>query len=80
MANSVRIEVDYKAVGRLLKSDDVANALSRITSDIAGRVGDEYQTDTKVMGTRVIASVYTEDKSALQDNLDNNTLLKGAFG
>lgn len=76
----VRIEVDYKAVGRLLKSEDVANALSKITSDIADRVGDEYQTDTKVMGTRVIASVYTEDKSALQDNLDNNTLLKGAFG
>lgn len=79
MAN-VRIEVDYNAVGRLLKSDDVANALSKITSDIAARVGDEYQTDTKVMGTRVIASVYTEDKAALQDNLDNNTLLKGAFG
>lgn len=73
--SKVRIELNTEAVGSLLKSKSMKNMLSDIASDIAGRAGDGYSSDTKVLNTRVVASAYTATTDAMRDNSENNTLL-----
>lgn len=77
MSSSVTIKVDYSAVGSLLKGSDVEKMVKSYAEDIADRCGEGYAADTYQAGTRVIASAYTETEEAMQDNLENNTLLKG---
>lgn len=74
----VQLEVNYSNVGRLLKSEDMRSAISQAAAAIANNAGKGYSHDTKMMGTRVIASVFTDSKEAVQDCLENNTLLKAA--
>lgn len=75
--SSVEIYVDYSAVGQLLRGSDVKNMVYSYAKDIASKCGSGYAADTYSAGTRVIASAYTETEEAMQDNLENNTLLKG---
>ena len=77
MAN-IKIEVNYKNVGQLLKSDDMRNIVKSAAETIAHNAGQGYRYDAKVMGTRVIASAYAGSKKAKRDCLENNTLLKAA--
>ena len=70
------IKLNSDGVRELLRSDEVKDFLSQKAGEISGRCGTGYATDTKLMSTRVIASVYTEDPKAMKDNLDNNTLLR----
>lgn len=72
--SKVRFELNKKGVGELLKSQEMKDVLSSYASDIQSRVGGSYQTDTMQMGTRAIASVFTEEPDEIQDNFDNNTL------
>ena len=70
------IKLNSDGVRELLRSDEVKGFISEKANEISGRCGEGYATDTKLMSTRVIASVYTEDPKAMKDNLDNNTLLR----
>lgn len=76
MSSTVEIKVNYSQVGALLRGAEVKNMVDQEASSIASRCGDGYGHDTKSMGTRVIASVYTESYNAMRDNLNNNTILK----
>ncbi len=76
----VEIELNYKGVGELLKSEEMKNYLAGCASDILARCGDGYETDTYNAGTRVIASVSTASAEAMRDNSKNNTLLKALGG
>lgn len=75
--NSITISVDYTAVGKLLRGSDVKNMVKSYADDIAKRCGEGYSSDTYNAGTRVIASAFTDTTEAIQDNAENNTLLKG---
>lgn len=75
----VQLEVNYKNVGILLKSEDMSSLLERAASIIVNNAGEGYSHDTKIMSTRVIASVYTDNKRAMRDCLENNTLLKAVY-
>ena len=72
------IVCDYDQIGALLKGSEVQDMLQTAADEIKNRAGDGYTAGTKTMGTRVIASVATEDENydAMRDNLENNTLLK----
>ena len=74
--SKVKIELNDAGFIELLKSQDIANAVKEVAEQVAARAGDGYATDVYQAGTRVIASVYTETKEAMKDNLENNTLLK----
>jgi hypothetical protein len=76
MEGKVKVVLNTKAVGSFLKGQEMSALLAGVTGRIQQTLGAEYETDVKQMGTRVISSVYTEDKKALKDNLENNTLLK----
>lgn len=77
---NVKFELNTKGVGQLLKSDTMRAVLEDASSDIARRCGEGYLYDSKMMGTRVISSVYTDSFEAMKDNLDNNTILRNLRG
>lgn len=70
-----RIKLNSKGVRALLKSEEMQNGLKEIAAGAAERCGSGYGSDMKMMGTRVIASVYTETEEAAEDNYEHNTIL-----
>lgn len=74
--SSVKIELNTANIGALLKSNEMQNLLQNEANRIQSSLGSQYSTDTKLMSTRVIASVYTTDKDAIEDNLNNDSMIK----
>ena len=72
----IKVELNHTAVGELLKSSEMQELVKSYADEIAKRAGDGYASDTYNAGSRVIASAYTETEEAMEDNLENNTLLK----
>ena len=72
----IKVELNHEAVGELLKSSEMQELVKSYADGIAERAGDGYASDTYRAGSRVIASAYTETEEAMEDNLENNTLLK----
>lgn len=72
----VRIELIPGAFEKLLSGAEISELLEKTASEIAVRAGAGYESDLKQMPTRKIASVYTATEEAMQDNLENNTILK----
>lgn len=79
MSKKGRFELNTSGVAKLLRSQELQNVLETKAAEIASRAGKGYTHDTKMMGTRVIASVYTDTKEAALDCADNNTLLKVTY-
>lgn len=80
MADEFKFKLNEAGVRELLKSSEMAEVVGSYASDVAGRAGAGYETDTKTMGTRVIASVFTTDPECVRDNYENNTLWKAVRG
>ena len=80
MADKFKFKLNAAGVKELLKSQEMEEIVGSYASDVAGRAGAGYETDTKTMGTRVIASVYTTDPECVRDNYENNTLWKVVRG
>lgn len=72
----INVELNHEAVGELLKSSEMQELVKSYADEIAKRAGEGYTSDTYNAGSRVIASAYTETEEAMEDNLENNTLLK----
>lgn len=71
MSSNFKFELNYKGVGELLKSQEMAAVLMDNARTLATRAGVDYK--AKTMGTRVIV---VGNERATQDNYENNTLLK----
>lgn len=74
--SETRIVLNREGINALLHADELERGLSELVSGIAGRCGDGYESDTRQMPSRVIASVYTDSARARQDNQKNNTILR----
>ena len=72
----IKVELNHEAVGEMLKSSEMQELIKSYADEIAKRAGEGYASDTYNAGSRVIASAYTETQEAMEDNLENNTLLK----
>ena len=72
----IKVELNHEAVGELLKTSEMQELVKSYADEIAKRAGEGYASDTYNAGSRVIASAYTETEEAMEDNLENNTLLK----
>lgn len=81
MAN-VKIKLNSKGIEELLSGPETKQMVSEAVQKIASAAGTGYDTDVRKVGDRVRGEAYTGTKEAMQDNLENNTLLKatGASG
>ena len=77
MSQKVKIELNHEGVRQLLKSQEMASYLEEIATAKAKALGKGYGTDVYYGRNRVNVSVCTTNEKAYQDNLENNTLLKG---
>lgn len=76
-----KFELNKEGVRELLQSQEMLTVVTEYANNIRGRAGDGYEVSTFPTGkTRVNASVYAATKEAIQDNYDNNTLLKAVRG
>lgn len=69
----VKVKLNRKGVGELLKSRDMEKALQ----ELAQQHSQGWETDTKVMGTRVIASIYSDDRKQISEELDSHSIVGG---
>lgn len=74
----VCIRLNAKGIREVLHSQELEGALKGKSSEIQGRCGNGYVSDTYNAGSRLIASVSTKSCRAKKDNLKNNTILKAA--
>ena len=73
--SKVKCVVDRKAVGALLRSQEMAACVEKEASRMVSELGEGYNFKTKNMGTRQ-ASVFTITSEAAIDNLEHNSMLK----
>lgn len=67
------IKVNYSEVGRLLKSKELEAGLE----SLARQKAHGWNTDTKMMGTRVIASIYATESDQVSEELRNHRIVGG---
>ena len=80
MSQNVKIELNSSGIVKLLKSDGVQSIVMATAETVKNRCGSGYESDVHEMPKRIISSVYTAERAAYQDNLDNNTLLRAVNG
>ncbi|MBQ7146020.1 MAG: hypothetical protein IJR95_04550 [Lachnospiraceae bacterium] len=75
MAKAVKIELNEAGMDALLHSPELEKGLGELARKYAG----DWQTDTKQMHggrrSRVIASIYSGDKAAVEEELDTHKLV-----
>ena len=76
MADKIKVVLDKDGVGALLKGQEVKDMVFSMAGNVKNNAGQDYEVITKKMSTRQVGIVQTTTEKALQDNLDNNTLLK----
>ena len=74
--SKLKIELDSAGIQALLKSQEIIDVLQEQADNICAQLGSQYQTSQHIGKTRANVSVYTEDPEALQDNAQNNAMLK----
>ena len=75
MSDKVKIELNSEGILALLKSPEMEAAMASYGAQVASRAGDGYEMDTRIGSTRANARIWTATKEAVNDNLENNTLL-----
>lgn len=76
----LKLELNNKAVRELLRSQWAMDVCKELADGIAQQCGEGYGVSTHVGENRVNVSVYTETAEAMQDNLENNTILHALGG
>lgn len=74
--SKVKVSLSYAGIGSILRSQEMAACVKAEADRCASGLGEGYQTDSKSMGTRQIASIFTATSEAAKDNMKNNSLLK----
>lgn len=76
----MRFELNRAGVRELLRSPEMEAVLRERAESVRRSLGDRFQTSSYTGRNRVNVSVYTTDATAMQDNLQNNTVLKAVGG
>lgn len=72
-----KLELNSAGIQEILKGEEVQCLLSEYGKKIAANCGAGFDTDLYIGATRANVSVKAVSKEAIDDNYDNNTLLKG---
>lgn len=76
MAKKVKVELNSAGVRELLKSSSIADNCMKLAQSAASKAGDGYEAQQRTYPERTGAAVVAVTKEAIQDNLENNTLLR----
>ena len=76
MAKKVKVKLNWKEVGKLLRSQEMMNICKEHASEVLNKCPAGYEMTTHVGQQRVNASVIATTYQAKADNMRNNTLLK----
>ena len=74
--NNVKVRLNKKGVGKLLKSKELADGLNRLAFAAQSRLGDGYEAVYYTAPTRAVAEVRAESYAACKENADTNSILK----
>ena len=75
--SNVTIKLNSEGVKELLRSAEIMAECRSHAAEMAATLGaDDYEVSEYVGTNRVNVSVRAKTEKALQDNLDNNTMLK----
>jgi hypothetical protein len=75
MAN-VKIVLNREGVRSLLRSEEMMSICENQANAAVNRLGSGYEVSTYVGRNRVNASITAVTSEAMQENLENNTILK----
>lgn len=70
------LKLNIAGLRQMRRSEPFMELVESHAKDIKNQCGDGYETSSNVGRSRANARVYTQTYEAMQDNLDNNTLLK----
>lgn len=71
-----KFELNRAGVRELMRSDAMKEIVSGHAENAQSRLGSGYATDSYVGKNRVNAMVYADTEQAIDDNSENNSLLK----
>lgn len=74
--SKVEIVLNSAGIRKYLKSASVKDMLKQVSGEIADRAGEGYENDIYETKGRYITSVFTQSDEAIQDNSENNTILR----
>lgn len=72
----LKIVLNRKGVRELLQSPEISRCCEQVAKSKAKAMGSQYEVESFIAQTRVVFRIYTDDPSAIDDNLKNNTMLK----
>lgn len=75
----VRIELNTAGVRELLRGAEIQGILEEIAEPIMGRLPEGYRKDVHVGTNRCNVGIVASTAEAVQDNLENNTLIKAVW-
>lgn len=70
---SVKVELNESEIRKLLKGNGVKEMLASVAREHACG----WETDTKEMGTRTVASIYSTDQGQIGEELDGHRVVGG---
>jgi len=74
--NNFELVLNDAGIQELLKGPEMQGILANIGRERATACGPGYMSEVHVFQKRAAVHVYTADYEAIQDNYENNTLLK----
>lgn len=70
------LRLNYDTVRQMLNSKELVDALTKLAEQKKDTLGDGYAIEQQKTKDRVRILIKTDSEKAVQENLDNNTLLK----
>ena len=71
-----KVKLNKAGVRQLLYSKEIEDTLVGYANQKQQKLGPNYNVQTRQGVSRTVAIISTHKKEAIQDNLDNNTMLK----
>lgn len=71
--SKVRVVLNKKGVGALLKSEETQQMLK----SVAGAHSGGWETDVVVLGTRAVSSIYSTNPDEIEEELQNHRIVGG---
>jgi hypothetical protein len=72
----VKVELNYEAVGELLRSQEAADICMKHASRIQRSLGGGYEANVQIGKVRAVAEVRAYSKKAIRETVEENVLLK----